>query len=53
MRRIARRLNRDTRQIKAIGQLASFHQSVDLADDHKVEMGKNVSHVVAYLSNKR
>ena len=38
MRRIARRLDRDARQIEPGGQLARLRQSVDLADDHKAEM---------------
>ena len=53
MRRIARRLDRDARQIEAVRQLAGLRQGVDLADDHEAEMRKDVSHVVAYLSNKR
>ena len=51
MRGIARRLDGDARQIETVRQLAGLHQSVDLGDDHKAEMGKDVSHVVAYLSN--
>ncbi len=37
---------------RPVGQFAGLHQGLDLADHHEAEMGKDVFHVVAYLSNK-